>query len=139
MEELYSIYATAYGGQEGTVRSPNLKLNYQTPVELTDQPTPSTGTNPEELLACAYSICFQHALRQAFQVENMEEKETEVTSHVSLSADKDDVGNQLSIIIDVKILGVIKEEAQVLIERAHNFCTFRKAFGDNIPVQVRRI
>jgi osmotically inducible protein OsmC len=58
-----------------------------------------------------------------------------LTAHVSIGKDIDG-GFGLAAVLDVKVDGVSKEEAQELVNVAHQVCPYSKATRGNIDVTL---
>ncbi len=138
MNSLYTAIVTARNGRNGEVASVNGSFheNLRVPQELGGNG--KNGTNPEELFAAGYAACFQSALQLVIEEEQLSIEDTEVTAHVSLGKDTSDGYYKLAITLDVKILGVEKEEAFRLMEKAHTACPYSKAFSGGIEVKLNR-
>ncbi|MEO2518885.1 OsmC family protein, partial [Enterococcus avium] len=66
------------------------------------------------------------------------ESDAEVKARVSLYQ-LDDGGYQIGVILETSLPGVEKEEAQKIIEEAHEFCPYSKATRGNIDVEVELV
>src|ERR1700685_803479 len=119
------------GGRDATSRSSDGRLD----VRLSPPGTPGSGTNPEQLLAAAWSASFISALYH-------EALQTSVSSPISVAieAEVDLVttggADFLRARFDISIPGVGREEAQVLVNAAHQTCPFSKATRGNIDVTI---
>ena len=117
------MYETAminHGGRTGDVQAPNgsMKMKIEPPSIHAE------GTNPEQLFA-------------ALKEHNLE-SDAEVKARVSLYQ-LDDGGYQIGVILETSLPGVEKEEAQKIIEEAHEFCPYSKATRGNIDVEVELV
>src|SRR5699024_11035886 len=88
------------------------------------------GTNPEQLLAAAWSACFLSALKVAGTQEGIDTANAEVTARISFNRDNNEF--LLSSEIDVYIPDLHIEQAQHLAEKANKICPFSKATHGNI-------
>jgi lipoyl-dependent peroxiredoxin len=134
MDLLYTAEATARGGREGEVVSEDgaLDLMLAYPKEV-GGPGGDT-TNPEQLLAAAWSSCFHNALRRVAQHQKVEVEGSSVTARVSLlTADKQ---FKLEATLVGRLPGLDDEAAQALMTRTHEVCPVSRAIGSNIPVRL---
>lgn len=79
MKKLYTAEIVAVGGREGKVYSPDhsFDMAIHKPKELGGS---GEGTNPEQLLAAAWSACFLSALKVAGTQEGIDTANAEVTA-----------------------------------------------------------
>ncbi|HUR13247.1 MAG TPA: organic hydroperoxide resistance protein [Mycobacteriales bacterium] len=132
MDLLYTAEATARGGREGEVVSDDgaLDLMLAHPKEV-GGPGGDT-TNPEQLLAAAWSSCFHNALKRVAQHQKLDVSASSVTAKVSLMmADKQFA---LEATLIGHLPGLDKEAADGLMSRTHEVCPISKSIGSNIPV-----
>lgn len=128
---VYTSKATAQGGREGTVQSDDQFLD----LNLVKPGSKKEGTNPEQLFAAGYASCFDGALN-LMASNAKKEIESKTTAHVSLVKDPSDNGFQIGAELEVEINGVSQEEAEELVEKAHEFCPYSKATRGNIQVKL---
>jgi Ohr subfamily peroxiredoxin len=132
MDLLYTAEATARGGREGEVVSDDgaLDLMLAYPKEL-GGPGGDT-TNPEQLLAGAWSACFHNAMKLVAKKLALDVSASSVTAKVSLGA----VDKQfcLEATLIGHLPGLDQQDAQELMDRTHDVCPISKAIGANIPV-----
>ena len=135
MKTLYTTSVTAKGGRDGHVKSENgiLELDVRTPKALGGGS--DDFTNPEMLFAAGYSACFDSALNLVIKRSKMETGETTVTAKVSIDQIENG-GFGLAVELDVNVPGVSLEEAQSLVEQAHQVCPYSNATRNNIEVQL---
>ena len=135
MKTLYTTNVTAKGGRDGHVRSENgiLELDVRTPKALGG--ASDDFTNPEMLFAAGYSACFDSALNLVIKRAKMETGETTVSAKVSIGQTENG-GFGLAVELDVNIPGVTLEEAQSLVDQAHQVCPYSNATRNNIEVQL---
>ena len=135
MKVLYSTSASATGGRNGHVKSENgvVDLEVRFPKALgganNDYP------NPEMLFAAGYAACFDSALNVVIKKEKVETGETTVTAHISLGQ-LENGGFGLAAELSVNIPKVSIEEAQQLVEKAHQVCPYSNATRGNIDVKL---
>lgn len=135
MKTLYTTSVTAKGGRDGHVKSENgiLELDVRTPKALGGGS--DDFTNPEMLFAAGYSACFDSALNLVIKRSKMETGETTVTAKVSIGQIENG-GFGLAVELNVNVPGVSLEEAQSLVEQAHQVCPYSNATRNNIEVQL---
>ena len=135
MKTLYTTSVTAKGGRDGHVKSENgiLELDVRTPKALGG--ASDDFANPEMLFAAGYSACFDSALNLVIRKSRIETGETTVNAKVSIGQTENG-GFGLAVELDVNIPGVSQEEAQSLIEKAHQVCPYSNATRINIEVKL---
>ena len=87
------------------------------------------------LFAAGYSACFDSALNLVIRKSRIETGETTVNAKVSIGQTENG-GFGLAVELDVNIPGVSQEEAQSLIEKAHQVCPYSNATRNNIEVKL---
>ncbi|WP_409305168.1 organic hydroperoxide resistance protein [Peribacillus sp. SCS-155] len=136
MKPLYTAAVTATGGREGRVKSEDgvLDLSLKMPKELGGPG--GNATNPEQLFAAGYAACFDGALNLVIRQEGKKVEGTDVTANVTIGKDEADNGFKLAVRLDVSIHGVDKQEAEELVQKAHQVCPYSKATKGNIDVTI---
>lgn len=134
MSALYTTKAKTHGGRSGHVEiiDGQLKLDLAMPKELG-----GTGgaTNPEQLFACGYAACFESAIRHVARSQNLKLADAAMTAEVSLYPTPEK-GFKLGVVLQAEISGLSQEEAQALVERAHQVCPYSNAVRGNIDVEL---
>ncbi|QES87878.1 organic hydroperoxide resistance protein [Rhizosphaericola mali] len=135
MKTLYTIGTTAKGGRNGHVKSENgvLDLDVRMPKGLGG--ANDDYANPEMLFAAGYSACFDSALNLVIKQSKIQAGETTVTAHVSIGQ-LENGGFGLAAELHANIPGVSLEDAQSLIEKAHQVCPYSNATRGNIEVKL---
>ena len=135
MKTLYTTSVTAQGGRDGHVKSENgiLEMDVRTPKALGG--ASDDFANPEMLFAAGYSACFDSALNLVIKKSKIETGETTVKAKVSIGQIENG-GFGLAVELDVNVPGVSLEEAQSLVEQAHQVCPYSNATRNNIEVQL---
>lgn len=134
MDLLYTASATARGGREGEVVSDDgaLDLVLAHPKEV-GGPGGDT-TNPEQLLAAAWSSCFHNALQRVARHQQVDATGSSVTAKVSLMmADKQFT---LEATLVGELPGMDRAAAEELMARTHEVCPVSRAVHGNIPVRL---
>lgn len=135
MKTLYTIAATATGGRDGSVKSENGILDLQVRMPKALGGSSDDFANPEMLFAAGYSACFDSALNLVIKKEKVSTGETSVTAKVSIGQ-IDNGGFGLAVELHANIPGVTIDQAQELIEKAHQICPYSNATRGNIEVNL---
>ncbi|MBD8018020.1 organic hydroperoxide resistance protein [Kaistella pullorum] len=135
MKTLYSTSVTAKGGRDGHVKSENgiLELDVRTPKALGGKS--DDFANPEMLFAAGYAACFDSALNLMISKSKTETGETTVTAEVSIGQIENGRFG-LAVLLNVNVPGVSQEEAETLVEKAHQVCPYSNATRNNIDVTL---
>ncbi|WML47011.1 organic hydroperoxide resistance protein [Neobacillus sp. PS3-34] len=136
VKPLFTSTATAVGGREGRVESPDgvIKLDLAMPGTPRAKQLPEAA-NPELLFAAGYSACFDGALQFMAKKEHVS-FESEVTANVHFLKDESDNGFKLAVTLQVKGKGIEKDKLEDLVHKAHEFCPYSKATRGNIDVKL---
>jgi osmotically inducible protein OsmC len=132
----YSTSATATGGRDGraATKDGSLTVNLSTPKELGGGGGP--GNNPEQLFAAGYAACFIGAMKAAAAQGGPKVPEnTSVTANVGIGP-RSEGGFGLDIGLEVSLPGMPREEAEKLVEKAHQICPYSNATRNNVPVRT---
>ena len=134
MDILYTARATARGGREGEVVSDDgvLDLELAYPKDLGGPG--GDKTNPEQLFAAGYSACFLNALKRVAGSQKIDIKDAEMTAEVGLGAEGK--GFKLAVTLVGSLPGLPAEQAQQLMEAAHEVCPYSNATRGNIDVTL---
>jgi lipoyl-dependent peroxiredoxin len=135
MDLLYTATATARGGREGEVVSDDgaLDLVLAHPKEV-GGPGGDT-TNPEQLLAAAWSSCFHNALQRVARHQGVDATGSSVTAQVGLLMEDKLFSLQATLVGSLP--RVEKDAAEALMARTHEVCPISRAMHGNIPVQLQ--
>ncbi|WP_341433647.1 Ohr family peroxiredoxin, partial [Mesomycoplasma ovipneumoniae] len=85
------------------------------------------------LFAGGYAACFDSALNLVMRQQRVKTSETTVTAEVSIGK-SDNGGFGLAVTLSVNIPQVSIEQAQELVEKAHQVCPYSNATRNNIEV-----
>jgi len=131
---LYTAEATAWGGREGRAASSDGKLDVQLriPKELGG---PGGGTNPEELFAAGYAGCFHSALKRVASGMELDVSESAITARIGLGSNGAG-GFGLAVELEAELPGLAAEQAQELLEKAHEVCPYSNATRGNVEVTL---
>jgi Ohr subfamily peroxiredoxin len=134
IEVKYSTRATATGGRDGHARTDDgaFEVRLATPRELGG--AGGEGNNPEQLFAAGYAACFLNAMKAvAGQVGVRVPADTTVAATVGIGP-RSEGGFGLDIDLSVAVPGVPRQEAQRLIDAAHQVCPYSNATRGNVDV-----
>lgn len=136
MSALYSTKVTAIGGRNGTVRSDDgvLDLTLAMPKELGGK---GGATNPEQLFAAGYAACFENAVIHVTRgnADKVRDEDIEVVGEVGLVPGVGG-GFQLTVTLDVTIVGVDQARAEEIVRAAHAVCPYSNAVKGNVDVAL---
>lgn len=135
MKAIYTAVATATGGRNGHIKSDNGVLDLQVRMPKKLGGANDDFTNPEQLFAGGYAACFDNALILIIKQAKATTGETSVTAQVSIGQIENG-GFGLAVELAVNIPGVSIEEAQQLVEKAHQVCPYSNATRGNIEVKL---
>jgi Ohr subfamily peroxiredoxin len=135
---LYTATATAHGGRDGHTESDDgrLSVTVMPPPEL-GGPAEGTGTNPEQLFAAGYASCFHSALKIVAQRMKVDAEGSTVTARVGLGPGDGIPGYALTVELQVALPRIAdREQAEQLVERAHQVCPYSNAIRGNVEVAL---
>ncbi len=134
MDVLYTARATARGGREGEVVSDDgvLDLELAYPKDLGGPG--GDKTNPEQLFAAGYSACFLNALKRVAGQQKVDVKDAEMTAEVGLGTEGE--AFKLAVTLVGSLPGLPADQAQQLMEAAHQVCPYSNATRGNIDVTL---
>ncbi|VXC83371.1 organic hydroperoxide resistance protein [Sphingomonas sp. 8AM] len=130
----YATTASATGGRDGRARSEDgrFEVALSTPKELGG--AGGEGSNPEQLFAAGYSACFLGALKVAGQQLKVKvPAETKVTATVGIGP-RSAGGFGITADLVVDLPGVEGDQAQQLVDTAHQICPYSNATRGNVDV-----
>jgi lipoyl-dependent peroxiredoxin len=133
---LYRTSATATGGRDGqaATQDGSFEVKLATPKELGGAGGP--GSNPEQLFAAGYAACFIGAMKfVASQGGPKVPSDAKVTTEVGIGP-RSEGGFGLDIALKVSLPGLSKQDAQTLVEKAHQVCPYSNATRNNIDVKL---
>jgi len=136
METLYTASAVATGaGRNGHVQSTDgfIDADVRIPKEMGGA---GGATNPEQLFAAGYAACFHSALQAVARSAKADLGDSSVGALVSIGPN-DAGGFQLEVTLEVVIPDLPHEQAQELVEQAHQVCPYSNATRGNIDVNLK--
>jgi osmotically inducible protein OsmC len=133
----YRTSATAHGGRDGESRTDDgaLAVKLAVPKEMGG---PGGGNNPEQLFAAGYAACFLGAMKfVAGQNKDGPQvpQDAAVQSTVGIGP-RSEGGFGLDIELKITLPGVPHEQAEALVEKAHQVCPYSNATRGNVPVRL---
>jgi lipoyl-dependent peroxiredoxin len=132
--EVYHTTAVSTGdGRNGHSRTTDgmIDVDLATPKE---QGGPGGATNPEQLFAAGYAGCFHSSLKVVARGAGITLTGSVVTVTVGLL--KEDGAFSLAVTITADLPGIDQEQAEHLLQQAHQRCPYSKATRNNIDVQL---
>jgi len=132
---LYTAHATSTGGRDGRSVSSDKALDVKlaTPRELGG--AGGEGTNPEQLFAAGYSACFIGALKFVAAKEKIAfPADASIDASVGIGPLPTGFGIQAEL--KVSLPGLPREEAEALVQKAHQVCPYSNATRGNIDVTL---
>jgi len=132
MKILYTAHATTVGGREGRVETDDKKIN----VAVSPPGGQGPGTNPEQLFASGYGVCFGGAVAAVSKSQGVS---GEVTVKSDVTLNKDDQGGFfIGATLDINIAEFDDaEKLEEIILSAHHMCPYSKATRGNIEVKLK--
>ncbi|KQU46016.1 organic hydroperoxide resistance protein [Sphingomonas sp. Leaf339] len=130
----YTTTAMATGGRDGHARSEDgtLDVKLSTPKELGG--AGGDGSNPEQLFAAGYSACFIGALKVAGQQLKVKlPTDMTVTAKVGIGP-RAAGGFGITTDLTIALPGLDRDQAQTLVETAHEICPYSNATRGNVDV-----
>lgn len=132
---LYTAHVTSTGGREGRSESTDRALSVvlSTPKALGG--AGGAGTNPEQLFAAGYSACFLGALKFVAGKSRIAlSDESQITASVGIGPIP--AGFALEVTLDISLPGLSQEQAEHLVDQAHQVCPYSNATRGNIDVKL---
>ena len=133
----YTTSATATGGRDGRSKTADgaLDVKLSTPKELGG--AGGDGNNPEQLFAAGYAACFLGAMKAVSAKGDTAKvpQDTTVKATVGIGP-RSEGGFGLDIQLDVSLPGVPRDQAEALVEKAHQVCPYSNATRNNVPVRL---
>tara|TARA_Y100000815_G_scaffold83660_1_gene72482 strand:+ start:6028 stop:6456 length:429 start_codon:yes stop_codon:yes gene_type:complete len=135
---IYRASAEATGGRDGRAISSDgvLDIELTTPRELGG--AGGQGTNPEQLFAAGYSACFIGAMKFVAGRDKLPmPADASVEGVVGIGQIPQGFG--IEVELRISLPGMNDEQAEQLIERAHQVCPYSNATRGNIDVTLSRV
>ena len=135
MTPLYTSNVNAIGGRAGHVKSDDgvLDLPLSLPKGMGGPGTAGT-TNPEQLFAAGYAACFGGAVGVVGRMQKLDLGAHDITAKVTIG--KDDSGFGLAVELTGHFPALSREQAEAVMQAAHQVCPYSKATRGNIEVTL---
>ena len=134
----YRTTATATGGRDGraATKDGSLDVKLATPKELGG--AGGAGNNPEQLFAAGYAACFLGAMKFVASQGGTAKvpDDATVTATVGIGP-RSEGGFGIDVELEVRLPGVPRDEAEALVEKAHQVCPYSNATRNNVPVRLK--
>lgn len=135
VDVIYSIRATANGGRNGHAKTEDgaFEVKLAKPTEMGGN---GDGNNPEQLFASGYAACFLGAMQfVSSQGGPATPEDTTVSATVGIGP-RSEGGFGLTVSLDISAPGLSPEDAQKLVDEAHQVCPYSNATRGNIDVAL---
>ncbi|ROU02214.1 organic hydroperoxide resistance protein [Marinobacter sp. R17] len=134
----YRAYAEATGGRDGRAVSSDGVLDVSLTVPKEMGGAGGEGTNPEQLFAAGYSACFIGAMQFVAGRDKLSmPKDASIEGVVGIGPLNNGFG--IEVELRISLPGMDDEQAQTLIDRAHQVCPYSNATRNNIDVTLTRV
>mgnify|MGYP003576119559 CR=1 FL=1 len=132
---LCTAQVTSTGGREGRSESTDRALSVVLPTPKALGGAGGAGTNPEQLFAAGYSACFLGALKFVAGKSRIAlSDESQITASVGIGPIP--AGFALEVTLDISLPGLSQEQAEQLVDQAHQVCPYSNATRGNIDVKL---
>ena len=135
MQALYEAHASVTGGRNGRVTTDDGVLDLQLVIPKSLGGAGGARTNPEQLFAAGYAACFDSALNLVASKQKIHLTGTRIDATVGIGANGTG-GYGLQVKLAATIPGIPREQAQALLEQAHQVCPYSNATRGNIEVTL---
>jgi Ohr subfamily peroxiredoxin len=137
MDVLYTAVAHATGdGRNGHVHSDDGVLDLDLRIPKGMGGPGGDYANPELLFAAGYAACFHSALKFVARAANVDVTDSEVSATVDIGPLESGAFG-LAVELDVSIPNADAEQAETVVERAHQVCPYSNATRGNVEVKLR--
>ncbi len=135
IKPMYTTEVNSTGGRTGHIKSADgiLDFGVSMPKEVGGD---GTKTNPEQLFAAGYAACFGGAMGVVANGRDI--SGFNVNAKVSLGKSEEGVYT-IAAQLAVHIPNLSLEEAQKVVEEAHQICPYSVATRGNIEVEVKAV
>lgn len=136
MEALYQATVTATGGgRNGHVASEDGVLDLDLAIPKGLGGPGGAKSNPEQLFAAGYAACFDSALSFVASQQKLKVSGTKVEATVGIGH-REGGGFQLAVRLAVTIPDLPRDQAQSILDAAHQVCPYSNATRGNIEVEL---
>lgn len=134
-KRLYTATATATSGREGRVKSDDGVLDLAVVPPKALGGSGAVGSNPEQLFAAGYAACFGSALMHVARAQKIKSGPVEITARVTIGPAGAGFGLAVELVASIPELP--REQAEALVQAAHQVCPYSNATRGNIEVDLR--
>jgi osmotically inducible protein OsmC len=132
---VYTAQVHTTGGRDGGAsRSSDGHLD----IKLSVPGTHGAGTNPEQLLAAGWSVCFTSAMVHAAQ-----KKKIALPAGTAVDAEVDlcnvDGAYSVQARLNISLPGIEQEVAEAIVHTAHQVCPYSKVTRGNINLEINLV
>ncbi|MDO6459047.1 organic hydroperoxide resistance protein [Celeribacter halophilus] len=131
MKIFYKTTATASGGRSGTATLHDGSLS----VQMVRPDSGEPGVNPEQLFALGYAACFDSAMELMAKQLKLDATKAKTTIDVGIGQ-RAEGGYALDLDITIRLPGMAADDANRLVEAAHQVCPYSNATRNNIDVRL---
>jgi osmotically inducible protein OsmC len=135
MKALYEAHASVTGGRNGRVTSDDKVLDLELAIPKSLGGAGGAKTNPEQLFAAGYAACFDSALNLVASKQKIRLVGTRIDATVGIGSN-DAGGFALQVKLAATIPDIPREQAQALLEQAHQVCPYSNAVRGNVEVTL---
>jgi osmotically inducible protein OsmC len=132
---MYRAHAKVTGGRDGRAVSSDNVLDLKLTVPREMGGSGEIGTNPEQLFTAGYSACFLGALKY---VAGQQKVSLPATASIEGSVGIGQIPTGFGIEVELKISvpGLLREQVEALVQKAHIVCPYSNATRGNIDVKL---
>lgn len=135
-DNLYTAVATSTGDGRASGRAATNDGRLDVPVAFPKEMGGNgNGTNPEQLFAAGYAVCFHSAFKAVAAQQKVQVSDSAVVAEVSINPNGEG-GFTLAVALHVEVSGLDQATADGLVQAAHQVCPYSNATRGNIPVTV---
>jgi len=135
MNILYQATVTSTSGRDGRAQSNDGQLDVQLSMPKELGGNGAAGTNPEQLFAAGYSACFLSAMKFVAARQKIAlDPSSNVTAIVGIG--QIEVGFALDVELQISLPGLATEQAQALVQTAHQVCPYSNATRNGLQVRL---
>jgi osmotically inducible protein OsmC len=124
-----AITETTGDRQNGVARSADGMLD----IRLSDPASDRIGTNPEQLMAAAWSASFASSVVKVARETGLS-LSSNVKIHTEVDLSSDDDGSVLGVRLFIQLPGLERAVALTVVDKAQRICPFSKATRGNVRV-----
>ena len=129
--------ATAHGGRNGYIETPDHHLAAKLSVPQEIGGDGGVGTNPEQLFAAAYAASFQSAIGMVARRDGVSFGTSQVTAVVGLRREsQEDPSYHLDVELHILLPGLDRGQAERMVQEAKALCPYCRALGESVGVRL---